>query len=108
MRHRRRGGHNYKFTEKTHSVRGVFAIILALLSIIACAWFIFYSFDNGGNVGIYLGSAGFGGFFVAVLSFAVAVSSVREPDKFRTLPYASLGVSIVSVFIWIALYLGGI
>ncbi len=108
MKHRHRGGHNYKFTEKTHSVRGVFAIVLALLSIIACACFIWYSFDKGGGAGIYIGSAGFLGFFTAVISLATAISSVREPETFRGLPYTSLGISLVSVAIWIALYVGGI
>lgn len=108
MKRRRRGGHNYKFTEKTHSVRGVFAIFLAVVSLVVCVWLLWYSYSSRGNVGVYVASVGILGFFVAVASFACAVSSVREPETFRVVPYTSLGFSIVAMAVWIALYVGGI
>lgn len=108
MRRRRRGGHNYKFTEKTHSIRGIIAIVLAAASLFACGFMLWYSYSSRGNAGIYVGSAGIFGFFVAVLSVILAVSSVREPETFRIIPYTSLGVSLAAVAVWIALYVGGI
>lgn len=108
MRHRHRGGHNYKFTEKTYSIRGIIAIVLAVLSMAACIWMLWYSYQSGGNAGIYVGSAGIFGFFVAVASVILAIASVREPETFRVIPYTALGVSLVAAVVWIALYIGGI
>lgn len=108
MARRSRGGHNYKFTEKTHSVSGMMAIALAVLSLIACGVMVWYSFSHRGNAGLYIGSAGIFGFLIAVLAFFISIHSMREPEKFRVIPYTSLGFSIASVAVWIALYLGGI
>ncbi len=108
MARRNRGGHNYKFTEKTHSVRGVVAIILSILSFAACGVLIYLSYSNRGNAGIYIGSAGILGFFISVIAFITAVMSIREQETFRVVPYASLGVSLISLAVWITIYLGGI
>lgn len=108
MTRRSRGGHNYKFTEKTHSVSGMIAIILAILSLIACGFMVWYSFSHRGNAGIYIGSAGIFGFLVAVIAFFTSIHSIREPEKFRVIPYTAMGFSIVSVAVWVAIYLGGI
>lgn len=108
MRRRRRGAHNYKFTEKTHSIRGIIAIVLAAVSLLACGWMLWYSYSSRGNAGIYVGSAGIFGFFVAVVSVIMAISSIREPETFRIIPYVSLGVSLAAAVVWILLYIGGI
>ena len=107
-RKKHRGGHNYKFTEKTHSGRGIFAMILAILSITGFGVMAWFSFLERGNAGIYIGSAGVFGFLMSVAALATAVGSVREPETFRVIPYTSLVLSIVSVGIWIAVYVGGI
>ncbi len=108
MRRRRRSGHSYKFTEKTHSMRGVVAILLSVLSLAACGWMLWYSYYSGGNAGIYIGSAGMFGFFVAVTSFILAVLSVKEPETFRIVPYSSLVLSVLTVAVWVSLYVSGI
>lgn len=108
MRRRRHGGHNYKFTEKTHSTRGIVSIVFAILSLLSCGGMIWYSYSSGGNAGIYIGSAGIFGFFVAVISVILSISSIREPETFRIIPYVSLGCSLAVAAMWIALYIGGI
>ena len=108
MTRRSRGGHNYKFTEKTHSVSGVTAIVLSVLSLIACGFMVWVSFSKRGDAGIYIGSAGILGFLVAVIAFFTAIHSIREPETFRVLPYAALGCSLVTVGVWVTIYLGGI
>lgn len=108
MRRRRRGGHHNTFTEKTHSVRGIAAIILAVLSLAFCVCLIWYSYSIRGKASVYIACAGFLGFFASLTSFVCAVSSVCEPETFRVAPYTSLGISSVSLAVWIILYLGGI
>lgn len=108
MAGRRRKRHNYKFTEKTHSLRGIFAIVLAVLSIAACIVMIWNAYQTRGNANIYIGSAGIMGFFVSVASLIVAISSVREPETYRVIPYTSLIIAILTTAMWIALYIGGL
>ncbi len=98
MRRRRHGGHNYKFTEKTHSIRGIVSIVFAILSLLSCGGMIWYSYSSGGIFG----------FFVAVISFILSISSIREPETFRVIPYVSLGCSLAVTAVWIVLYIGGI
>lgn len=105
---RNRGGHNYKFTEKTHSVRGVLAIFLSILSLAACAGMIWVSYSSRGKAGIYAGSFGVLGLLVALLAFCISVSSIREQETFRIIPFTSLGFSLATVAAWVAIYIGGI
>ena len=108
MRRSRRGGHNYKFTEKTHSVRGIVAVVLTVISLVMCGWMLWYSYSSRGNAEIYVGSIGILGFFVAFAALLCAISSVKEPETFRVLPYTSLGMSLVTTGVWVALYVGGL
>lgn len=108
MKRRRRVGHNYKFTEKTHSIRGIISITLAVASLAICVWMFWCSYNSRGNADIYVGSVGILGFFVAVAAMIVSIMSIREPETFRVVPYTSLGLSLATTAIWVALYVGGI
>ena len=108
MRRRHHGGHDYKFTEKIHSIRGIVAIVLAALSLLSCIFMFWYSYQSRGAAGVYVGSAGVLGFFVSLAAVILAVVSVKEPETFRSIPYTALGMSLAVTAIWIAVYVGGI
>lgn len=102
-RHRR----GYKFTEKKQSARGIFALLLALLSIGIFAAVIFNSFQNGGNGSMYLGSFGVGSMILSVVSLVIAVLSLKEENSFKLFPYLATIFSFLSAGVWITLYVVG-
>ena len=107
MSKRRYGTHRYKFTEKTHSIRGIIAIVLAVAALIALVYMIIESFHSGGSAGMFIGSTGVLALMVSILSLLLAISSVREPETFRVVPYVSLLLSMISAGLWVAIYIGG-
>lgn len=104
---RRRGRHSYKFTEQTHSIRGVVAIIIAIGSIGSCILMIANSYKSAGNANIYIGSYGILAFLAAIVSIFIAISSVREQETFRAIPYTAMIMSVIATAIWLAIYVGG-
>ena len=108
MARSRRARRRYKFTEKTHSLRGGVALALGLISTGALVWMLYYAFQLKGQASVYIGSAGVMGFFVAVIALIQAIISVKEPEKYRVLPISSLIVSVGITLIWIAIYVGGL
>ena len=60
MRNRRRRHSSYKFTEKTHSKRGMVATGLAAALLVLYIGFIHFAFRADGKLSMYYGSAGIG------------------------------------------------
>ena len=84
MRNRRRRG--YKFTEKTHSKRGIAATVAATVLLLWYLAFIGLSFRAEGKLSAYFGSAGV---MAMLLTFGVlflAAGSLREEDSFQLFP----------------------
>lgn len=102
-RHRR----GYKFTEKTQSKKGIFALLLAVASIVIFAAVIFQSFQNRGNGSMYLGSAGVSSMLVGLVALGMAIASLREENSFKLFPYLATVFSFLATGIWIALYVAG-
>lgn len=102
-RHRR----GYKFTEKTHSKKGIFALVLALASSAIFAAVVYQSFQSGGNGSMYLGSAGVSSMILSVVALGVAISSLREENSFKLFPYLATVFSFLATGTWIALYVMG-
>lgn len=99
----RRRNH-YKFTEKKHSRRGMLACALATASILALIYLVSASFRQGGKGSVYLGSAGIVALAVALVGFVQAMKSLREEDTFRTIPVASMILSLLAAGAWAATY----
>lgn len=105
-RHHRR--HNYKFTEKKHSVIGIIASVLAAASLAVCAVLISVSFRQRGNADIYIGSVGMLGCFLSIAAIMVSWRAVKQQDTFRAIPYTAATLSVLSLVIWAAIYIGGV
>ena len=102
---KRRG--NYKFTEKTHSKRGIAGFVIAAISIGIFAYVVWNSFSHEGAGSMYLGSAGVTSMILAIVAFVLAVMSLREEDSFKLFPYLSTICSGLALATWIALYVMG-
>ena len=105
MRNRRRRG--YKFTEKTHSKRGIAATVAATVLLLWYLAFIGLSFRAEGKLSAYFGSAGV---MAMLLTFGVlflAAGSLREEDSFQLFSRLGLGLSILAMVCWIGTYVCG-
>lgn len=107
MKRRQRRTHNYKFTEKKHSVKGIAALVLALASLGLGIAMCIISARAGGAGSVYLGSMGVLSMLLALVAFGVAVSSLREEKSYRLFPVAATVASVLVLGGWIALYVVG-
>lgn len=100
-------GSSYKFTKKRHSGLGMSALAIAICSIIA--WFVMMirSYQSEGNMTVYAGSAGLLAMLVAVLSFLMAVKSLKDKEKYKLYPIIATAVSFVISGLWIGVYILG-
>ena len=99
--------YNYKFTERTHSRKGIAGLILALLSLGGGIALVEVSYLSAGNGNVYLGSAGVLAFLIALTAFGLAGVSLREEDKYRIFPVLALVVSLVAMAAWGSVYVYG-
>ena len=101
MRNRRRRHSSYKFTEKTHSKRGMALLVLYIV-------FIHFAFRADGKLSMYYGSAGVMAMLVSVITLVIAAGSLREEDSFKLFPRLGLGLAIISMGCWIGTYAMGV
>ena len=98
----RRHRNGYRFTEKTHSKRGVAALFLSIISIGILVAAVVSSFDSRGNGSMYLGSAGVTSMLIGICALVLAVKSLGEENS-----YLSTLCSLLITGIWVALYVIG-
>ena len=79
-KHKRHG--SYKFTEKTHSKRGIVATILALVLLVLYLVILELAFRANGGLSAYYGSIGVLAMLASVVVVVVAAGSLREEDSF--------------------------
>ena len=107
MRNRRRRHSSYKFTEKTHSKRGMVATGLAAALLVLYIVFIHFALRADGKLSMYYGSAGVMAMLVSVITLVIAAGSLREEDSFK-LFRLGLGLAIISMGCWIGTYAMGV
>lgn len=103
----RRHKRGYKFTGKTQSKKGIFALFLALASVAVFVVAVVDSFHHGGNGSMYLGSAGVASMLLSFVALVIAVSSLREENSFKIFPYLATVCSFLAAGVWVALYVSG-
>lgn len=104
---RKRHKRGYKFTEKTHSKKGMLSLLLAVVSLGIFATVISISFQTDGNGSMYLGSAGVSSMLLGVVALVIAITSLREENSFKLFPYLAAIFSFLAAGVWIALYVIG-
>ena len=104
-KHKRHG--SYKFTEKTHSKRGIVATILALVLLVLYLVILELAFRANGELSAYYGSIGVLAMLASVVVVVVAAGSLREEDSFRLFPRLRLFLSVVNIVCWAGTYVMG-
>ncbi|MCM1256998.1 MAG: hypothetical protein NC307_04010 [Roseburia sp.] len=103
----RRRRNNFKFTNKTHSRRGIRSCVLSTASIIVMGYMFFDSFRHKGQGSIYLGSGGFLMMILSVIAFGWAVKSLGEEDSFKGIPVTAAILSFLAAGAWGTVYAAG-
>lgn len=99
--------YNYTFTEKSHSRRGILALVLAVVSVALGIAMVAVSFAHKGNGSVYLGSIGMLGLLLAVTAFVLAVLSMREDKSYKLYPLAGLIAGVIALGSWVTVYVVG-
>lgn len=81
--------------------------MLALVSIAIFAAVTMSSFQHRGAGSMYLGSAGVASMLIGMVSFVLALGSLREENSYKLFPYLATACSFLITGIWIALYVIG-
>lgn len=101
---KRHKSYDYKFTEKSHSHRGIAALLTSLCSLGAGVGIVFWSFRQEGEGGEALAMCGIASLLAALVSFGMAVSGIRQEDRYRLFPVLGLVFSLVALAAWVGLY----
>ncbi len=105
MFHRRR--ERFKFTEKTHSKKGIISLIAAGVLLVCYFVFVALAFQRNGALSAYYGSAGVFAMLFSVVNLVFAIQSMFEEDSFQLFPRLSFAVSLLALICWIATYAVG-
>ena len=103
--HRRR--ERFKFTEKTHSKRGITVCGFSLALIVLYVVFVMLSYSSEGNLSACFGSAGVAAMVLSLCMVGLAVTSLREENSFVLFPRLALFCSLLSVLCWGGTYISG-
>lgn len=104
---RRRKRTSYKFTEKTHSKRGIRAFGMAFVSIIVAISVVVISFQNAGNASVYVGSAGLFSMGLALAGLVLGIKGLKEEDSYKIFPGLGTFFSATAFLGWLAVYIVG-
>lgn len=104
---RKHKSYNYKFTERTHSVKGIVGLLLAVLSIIGGIAMAVISFSRDGKGTVYLGSGGILAMLCALAALVLSIGSVREEKSYHVFPIAAIILSVFALAGWIGVYVIG-
>ena len=104
----RRRRNNYKFTEKTHSKRGIFSFSASVIVLLLYLIFVYLSFKGAGTLSMYYGSVGVLAMLIAVVTLIVSIMSLFEEDTFKIFPRLGFATSIIAVVCWAGTYLYGL
>ena len=104
-KHKRHG--SYKFTEKTHSKRGIVATILALVLLVLYLVILELAFRANGGLSAYYGSIGVLVIFASVVVVFVGAGRLREVVSLRLFRRLGLVLSVVNIVCWAGAYVMG-
>lgn len=98
----------FKFTGKSHSVRGFISVVIGVITLLALIIISMISSLSGGNGGIILGVIGMVLFVVSIVGFILGIKSCMEKEIYYTAPIVGMVLNGFLTIIFIILYMVGI
>lgn len=100
--------HNYfRFTERTHSKRGIIAFLFAVLLLIGYVLMVLWSYKQDGTLSMYYGSAGIVAILLSLADLIAAAGSMSEENTYKLYPRLALLVSLLALICWGGTYVIG-
>lgn len=103
----RRRRNSYKFTEKTHSKKGIISLSIAAVVVLLYIIFVFLSFKGAGTLSAYYGSVGVLAMLTSVVALVISIMSFFEEDSFKIFPRLGFITSLLAVVCWVGTYVMG-
>ena len=104
----RRRRNSYKFTEKTHSKRGIISLSISAVLVLLYVVFVFLAFRGAGTLSTYYGSVGVLAMLISVGALVISIMSLFEEDSFKIFPRLGFMASVLAVVCWLGTYVMGV
>ena len=99
---------NYKFTEKSQSIKGILSLAVSVILVILYVIFIYLSYKGAGTLSTYYGSVGVMAMLLSLVALVMAIVSLFEEDTFKLFPRIAAGTSLLAVVCWVGTYVMGL
>lgn len=96
------------FGESTVSVRGVFSIVLGVVSLITCLILIIISGTSHGRSGVAVGACGIVAVVTSVMGVVFSILGASERDSTKLPAYVGFVLNFVITIAWCCLFAIGI
>jgi len=83
------------FTNKEHTLKGIMATILGVISLLSIAYIIFDSYRHAGEVPLQYGAVAFLVMIFAFVGIVLGVISKSERDKFYFFSYLGIVLNVL-------------
>ncbi len=98
----------FKFTDRSHSVRGLISIIAGGISLVTLLVLSVISSFSKGNGGLIIGVIGMLSFAISVAGFILGIKGCREKEIYYTAPITGMVLNGFLSIIFFVLYMMGI
>lgn len=99
---------NFKFSGRSHSVRGFISVILAVISLLSILVSSILSALSHGQGGLILGFVGITAFFVSLVGFVLGIKACQEKEIYYIAPITGMTSNGILVICYFVLYVMGI
>ncbi|MFV0341693.1 MAG: DUF6142 family protein [Anaerocolumna sp.] len=99
---------SFKFSGRSHSLRGVISVVLAIISLLLIMTSTILSTISHGNGGMYLGAVGILAFIVSLGGFILGIKACLEKEIYYTAPLVGMIINGLLFIFYFILYMVGI
>ncbi len=97
----------YMFTDNRHPEKGIMSTVLGILSVVALALSVFFSYKNNGEAIMRYAAAAFVAAIFSCIGLVLGAMSRTEKDIFKFFPNLGIALNLISfIFIVFILILG--
>lgn len=100
--------HNYIFTSKSRSDRGLMSSVCGMISFISFIISMLKVIRDGGQAASRFGAVGFVSCFFCIAGLVLGIMALAEKDKFMFFPRFGFAISLIAGIAWGGILYAGI